>query len=50
MRDVILGSITPDIANAAASQGRNLLKVVEMQYKYGSKAEERKATPFLLAP
>lgn len=50
MSDVILGTVTPDIANAACNAGGKLLKVVEMQYKYGSKAEERKTAPFLLAP
>lgn len=50
MSDVIMGTVTPDIANAACNAGGKLLKVVEMQYKYGSKAEERATRPFLLAP
>lgn len=36
MSDVIEGRITPGVANAACNAGGKLLKVVEMQYKYGS--------------
>jgi hypothetical protein len=50
MSDVIEGRLAPDIANATCNAGGKLLKVVEMQYKYGSQAEERKTTPFILAP
>lgn len=46
MTDVLEGSITPEICNASAGAGRNLLKVVEMQYKYG---KAPKAKPLLLA-
>lgn len=33
--DVIEGNMTPQVANAAVNAGGKLLKVVEMQYKYG---------------
>jgi hypothetical protein len=33
--DVIEGGMTPQVANAAVNAGGKLLKVVEMQYKYG---------------
>jgi hypothetical protein len=48
MSDVITGDVTPEIANAACNAGGKLLKVVEMQYKYGSKADDRATRPFLL--
>lgn len=38
MSDVISGRITPNVGNAACNAGGKLLKVVEMQYKYGSTA------------
>ena len=50
MSDVISGAVTPDIANAACNAGGKLLKVVEMQFKYGTKADDRATRPFLLAP
>lgn len=42
MTDVLDGTVTPDIANAACNAGGKLLKIVEMEFKYrGVKAEER---------
>jgi len=38
MTDLIDGSITPSVGNAACNAGGKLLKVVEMQYKFGSTA------------
>lgn len=35
MGDVIEGTIAPNTANAACNAGRQLLRVVEMQYRYG---------------
>jgi hypothetical protein len=49
MSDVIDGSISPNIANAAVNAGGKLLKVVEMQYRYGSSKEQRE-TVLVLAP
>ena len=40
MSDVIEGRITTDVANAACNAGGKLLKVVEMQYRYGKQASE----------
>ena len=37
--DIIARRVTPDISNAACNAGGKLLKVVEMQYKYGNPAE-----------
>lgn len=36
MSDIITGDVTPQAANATCNAGGKLLKVVEMQYKYGS--------------
>lgn len=37
MTDVIEGSLTPAVTNAAVNAGGKLLKIVEMQHKYGQK-------------
>jgi hypothetical protein len=36
MSDLIEGKVTPSIGNATCNAGGKLLKVVEMQYKYGT--------------
>jgi hypothetical protein len=36
MSDLISGAITPDIGNATCNAGGKLLKVMELQHKYGS--------------
>jgi hypothetical protein len=36
MSDVLDGSVSPIVANSAVNAGGKLLKVVEMQYKYGA--------------
>lgn len=36
MSDIISGKVAPTIGNAACKAGSNLLKVVEMQMRYGS--------------
>lgn len=35
MSDLIEGKVTPQIANASCNAGGKLLKVVEMQHRYG---------------
>lgn len=47
MSDIIADRITPSKANAACNAGRQLLKIVEMQYQYGGKEQEHVLT---LAP
>ncbi len=37
MSDLIEGHVTPNIGNAACNAGGKLLKVVEMEYKYGTR-------------
>jgi len=49
MSDLIDGSISPNIANATVNAGGKLLKVVEMQYRYGS-PKESKPMSLTLAP
>lgn len=34
MADVIDGTVSPNVANATVAAGRQLLKVVEMRYRY----------------
>ena len=48
MSDIIEGSITPQVANAVVNAGGKLLKVTELQLKYGQKPENAQATPFKL--
>lgn len=48
MSDIISARISPDVANAACNAGGKLLKVVEMQYKYGGKSDESRV--LTLAP
>ena len=36
MSDIISSRITPAVGNAACNAGGKLLKIVEMQYKYGT--------------
>lgn len=38
MGDIISGRVTPAVGNAACNAGGKLLKVVEMQYKYGTQS------------
>ncbi len=38
--DVIDGSVSPGICNAAVNAGGKLLKVVEMTYQYGKSPEQ----------
>jgi len=39
MSDLIDGRVTPNVGNATCNAGGKLLKVVEMQYKYGTKGQ-----------
>lgn len=38
MSDILSGRVTPATGNATCNAGGKLLKVVEMQYKYGTAA------------
>ncbi len=43
VQDVVEGKVSPAVVNAACNAGGKLLKVVEMQYKYGGTKPERSA-------
>ncbi len=49
MSDLIEGNISPMIANATVNAGGKLLKVVEMQYRYGNRGDQRERA-LLLSP
>ena len=36
MSDTLSGDISPQVAGSVCAAGRNLLRIVEMQYRYGS--------------
>lgn len=36
MSDLIQGTVTPNVANATCNAGGKLLKVIEMEHKYGA--------------
>jgi len=42
MSDIIEGKLNPQTANAAINAGGKLLKVVEMEYKYGGQSSTGK--------
>jgi hypothetical protein len=45
MSDLLLGNIAPDVGNATCNAGGKLLKIVEMQHKYGRGKPLRLAGP-----
>lgn len=48
MSDVIEGNLNPGVANAAVNAGGKLLKVTEMQHRYGRRPDGE-AAPLQLA-
>lgn len=48
MSDLIDGRITPQIGNAVANAGGKLLRVVELQHKYGTAGNGRPDRKLLL--
>jgi hypothetical protein len=48
MSDIISGKIPPAVGNAACNAGGKLLKVVEMQYRYGHPKKDGKPQELLL--
>ena len=50
MSDVIEGRMSPSVANAACNAGGKLLKMVEMQYRYGTQAEAKAHSLRLASP
>jgi len=49
MSDLIEGRVTPNVGNATCNAGGKLLKVVEMQYKYGTKGPGQPGKALVLA-
>lgn len=50
MGDIISGRVTPAVGNATCNAGGKLLKIVEMQYKYGTQGGNQGARILTLAP
>lgn len=50
MGDIISGRVTPAVGNATCNAGGKLLKIVEMQYKYGTQGGNQGARVLTLAP
>jgi hypothetical protein len=49
MSDLISGRITPNVGNATCNAGGKLLKVVEMEFKYGTRGPGTGKKTLLLA-
>jgi hypothetical protein len=49
MSDLIEGNVAPQIGNAACNAGGKLLKVVEMQYKYGTAGKDGSPKTLILS-
>jgi hypothetical protein len=49
MSDVIEGRVTPQVANATCNAGGRLLRIVDLQYRYGT-ARGSKRTLVLAVP
>lgn len=41
MSDVISGAVTPNVTNAACNAGGKMLKMVDLEYKYATKPQQR---------
>jgi len=50
MSDTISGRISPQVTNATVNAGGKLLKVVELQLKYGTPNAEGKRSELMLTP
>lgn len=50
MSDIISGRVTPAVGNAACNAGGKLLKVVDMQYRYGTQSGKQGGRNLILAP
>lgn len=49
MSDLIEGNVAPNVGNATCNAGGKLLKVVEMQYKYGTVKQGKKHKTLVLS-
>lgn len=48
MSDIIEGAVSPQVGNATVNAGGKLLKVVELQLKYGKPTESQPRGVFML--
>jgi hypothetical protein len=48
MTDVIDGSVSPQVANATVNAGGKLLKIVELQHRYGGATKSERKEAFRL--
>lgn len=50
MSDLIEGNITPQVGNAVCNAGAKLLRIVELQYRYGVQGSSPEKKLILAAP
>lgn len=50
MSDLIEGKVTPSVGNAAVNAGGKLLKITEMQLKFGTTTKAKKPRDIDLLP
>jgi len=48
MSDLIEGSVAPQVGNATCNAGGKLLRIVELQYKYGTTNKDGKSKTLTL--
>jgi hypothetical protein len=48
MTDVLTGKVDPDVANAACNAGGKVIRLVELQYKYGKRVPGAPGSNMLL--
>jgi hypothetical protein len=49
MSDLISGTVAPNVGNATCNAGGKLLRIVELQYKYGTTNPDGKSKTLTLA-
>lgn len=49
MSDLVEGRVTPQVGNATCNAGGKLLKIVEMEYKFGTSGKDGKTKTLTLA-
>lgn len=49
MGDILTGRVTPQVGNATCTAGAKLLRIVEMQYKYGKGTSKAPARAMILS-
>ena len=49
MSDIIEGTVAPNVGNATCNAGGKLLRIVELQYKYGTTNKDGETKTLMLA-